>query len=85
MGRVKAIQMLCLAEITKRMAKATHAEEFRLLSPEVVAQYYMQDMRHLTREQVKVVFIDSNEQSAHRPGDVHGFSQFFDGSTREIF
>lgn len=62
MGRVKAIQMLCLAEITKRMAKATHAEEFRLLSPEAVAQYYMQDMRHLTREQVKVVFIDSKSK-----------------------
>lgn len=61
-GRVKAIQLLCVTELTKRMAKATAEEKFRLLSPEAVAQYYMQDMRHMTREQILIVFIDSKSK-----------------------
>lgn len=61
-GKVKAIQILCIAELTKRMAKATNQDGLRLLSPESVANYYMQDMRHMTREQILIVFIDSKSK-----------------------
>lgn len=61
-GRVKAIQLLCIAELAKRMAKASNQEGLKLLSPEAVANYYMQDMRHMTTEQILVVFIDSKSK-----------------------
>lgn len=61
-GKVKAIQMLCVAELAKRMAKASNEEGFRLLEPESVARYYMQEMRHMTVEKVMVVFIDSKNK-----------------------
>ncbi len=61
-GRVKAIELQCLTEITKRMAKEIHLEQFKLVTPKSVADYYMQDMRHLTREQVLLLMMDSKNK-----------------------
>lgn len=61
-GRVKAIQLLCITELTKRMAKATNEGKLQMLTPEAVANYYMQDMRHLTREEVLLIMLDSKSK-----------------------
>lgn len=61
-GTVKAIQLLCIAELNKRMTKAKRKDGVRLLSPETVASYYMEDMRHLTTEQIMLVMIDSKSK-----------------------
>lgn len=61
-GRVKAIQLLCIAELTKRMAKATNEGRLKMSTPEAVAHYYMQDMRHLTRERVLLIMLDSKSK-----------------------
>lgn len=61
-GRVKAIQILCLTELTKRMAKDIQKDSIKLTSPDTVANYYMQDMRHLSREQVLLVMLDSKNK-----------------------
>ncbi len=61
-GKVKAIQLQCVAELSKRMAKATSERGVRLTTPERVANYYMEDMRHLTREVVLLIMLDSKSQ-----------------------
>ncbi|HWT75425.1 MAG TPA: DNA repair protein RadC [Mobilitalea sp.] len=61
-GRVKAIELLCLTEITKRMSKEIHLDGLKLVTPQSVADYYMQDMRHLTREQVMLLMMDSKNK-----------------------
>ena len=61
-GRVKAMELLCLTELTRRMAKETLQEQIRLISPQSVADYYMQDLRHLTREQVLLLMVDSKNR-----------------------
>lgn len=61
-GRVKAIELLCLTEITKRMAREIHFEQLKMVTPECVADYYMQDMRHLTREQVLLLMMDTKNK-----------------------
>ncbi|MDF2541988.1 MAG: hypothetical protein K0S47_1706 [Herbinix sp.] len=61
-GRVKALQLLCIAELTKRMAKETHKEQLKLVTPQSVADYFMQDMRHLTTEQVLLLMMDSKNR-----------------------
>ncbi|MGB8455049.1 MAG: DNA repair protein RadC [Anaerocolumna sp.] len=61
-GRVKAIQLLCIAELTKRMAKATNEGRLKMITPEAVAHYYMQDMRHLSRERVLLIMLDSKSK-----------------------
>ncbi|HWT27446.1 MAG TPA: DNA repair protein RadC [Mobilitalea sp.] len=61
-GRVKAIELLCLTELTKRMAKEIHRDSLKLVTPQSVADYYMQDMRHLTREQILLLMMDSKNK-----------------------
>ena len=45
-GRVKAVQMLCLSELAKRLSKASAASGLNFSAPDTIAQYYMEDMRH---------------------------------------
>lgn len=61
-GRVKAIQLLCLTEITKRMAKEVHRDSLKFITPKSISDYYMQDMRHLSREQVLLLMLDSKSK-----------------------
>ena len=61
-GRVKAIELLCLTELTKRMAKEVHRDSMKFITPQSIANYYMQDMRHLSREQVLLVLLDSKSR-----------------------
>ena len=61
-GRVKAIQILSVVELTKRMSKAISEEGVRFNCPELVAEYYMQQLRHLTTEQIILVMIDSKSK-----------------------
>lgn len=58
-GRVKAIQLLCVTELTKRMAKEHYTEQTDFSSPKLIAEYYMQDMRYLECEQVMLLLLDT--------------------------
>ena len=49
-GKVKAIQIRCLAELARRMAKAEALEGLDFSSPNTIARYYMEDMRHRQKE-----------------------------------
>ena len=61
-GRVKAIQLLCLTELSKRMAKTTKKDTMQFINPEVVANYYMQDLRHLQQEKVILLMLDTKSK-----------------------
>ncbi len=61
-GRVKAIELLCMTELTKRMSREIHRDSLKLITPQSVADYYMQDMRHLAKEQVMLVMMDSKNR-----------------------
>ena len=58
-GRVKALQLMCVAEIAKRIAKSAAGPTVSFDSARSVAMYYMEDMRHLEREQTLAVFLDA--------------------------
>ena len=49
-GAVKAVQLKCVAEITKRMAKAVRRQGVSLRDASSVAAYYMEELRHEDRE-----------------------------------
>lgn len=61
-GRVKAIELVCLTELTKRMSKEIHKESIKFITPKSIADYYMQDLRHLSREQVLLLMLDSKSR-----------------------
>lgn len=84
-GRVKAIELLCLTELTKRMSREIHEESLRLSTPDSVANYYMQDMRHLTREQVVLLMLDSKNKMVKDMIISEGTVSTSIMPTREIF
>ncbi len=58
-GQVKAVQLVCLAELAKRISRTSYTDRLTLSSPSCVAETYMEGMRHLRQEIIKVVFLDS--------------------------
>ena len=58
-GPVKATQILCLSELTKRMARSTAQVSLDFSTPSSIAQYYMEDMRHQQRETVKLLMLNT--------------------------
>lgn len=65
-GRIKAIELACVAELSKRISKSQVKEKVRLCTPETVARYYMEDLKHLRCEQVHLVLLDTKN---HRLAD----------------
>lgn len=61
-GRVKAIQLLCVAELSKRLHRASFQEGICFNHPQVIADYFMEDLRHQHREQVVLVLLDSKSR-----------------------
>ncbi len=58
-GKVKAVQIACISELAKRLAKARAYELLRFTCPSSVAQYYMEDMRHESQEHMKLLMLNS--------------------------
>ena len=58
-GNVKAIQILCLSELAKRLSKAEAQSGLNFSAPETIAQYYMEDMRHRKKEAMKLLLLNS--------------------------
>lgn len=61
-GRVKAIQLKAVSEISKRMSKATYSKVLSIKSPGSVASAYMEEMRHFKREHTKLLLLDTKYQ-----------------------
>lgn len=58
-GKVKSAQLSCILELAKRLAKAEAGASLSFTSPASIARYYMEDMRHLKQEQMKLLMLNS--------------------------
>ena len=58
-GTVKAIQILCLSELAKRLAKTSAKEGLIFSLPSTIAEYYMEEMRHQKQEQMKLLMLNT--------------------------
>lgn len=61
-GDVKATQILCMAELSKRLASSKAQEKLSFHSPASVADYYMEKMRHLEREEMILIFFNGKNK-----------------------
>lgn len=61
-GKVKAIQLKCLAELAARMAKASAGERLCFETPFTVADYFMEELRHEEQEQLIVLFLNTKNK-----------------------
>lgn len=58
-GRVKAVQLLCIGELPRRTARQSVQDGVRLTSPSSIAAYFMEDMRHLGQEEIRAAFFNT--------------------------
>lgn len=58
-GEVKAVQLLCIAEIAKRTACMQSSDKLSFCKPDTVASYYMEKMRHRESEQLILILLDN--------------------------
>ncbi len=61
-GRVKAIQLVCVSELAKRLAKARACEMLQFTCPASIAKYYMEDMRHERQEVMKLLMLNTKSR-----------------------
>lgn len=59
LGKVKAVQLKAIAELSKRFARAQFSEGISFKDPVSVAEYYMEELRHLEQEVLLVVMLNS--------------------------
>ena len=58
-GNVKAVQLKCVGELAKRIASTRRRQQVVLESPESIASYYMERMRHEAQEILVLAMFDS--------------------------
>lgn len=58
-GKVKAIQIICLSELAKRLAKTSAKEGLIFNLPSSIAEYYMEEMRHQKQEHMKLLMLNT--------------------------
>ena len=61
-GTVKAVQILCLSELAKRLAKASAGEGLVFQLPSTIAEYYMEEMRHHEQEHMKLLMFNTKSK-----------------------
>lgn len=61
-GSVKAVQLKCVAEISRRMAMANRRDRICMNDAESIAAYYMEMMRHEAKEHLLLSMYDSNSK-----------------------
>lgn len=84
-GQVKAIQLKAVAELSKRISKTKSGYQLKMDNPGSIADYYMEQLRHLKQEQLVCAFFDSKNNFL---GDViisKGAVNYAYVSPRDIF
>ncbi len=84
-GRVKAIQLKAVAELSKRIAKTQSGYQLQMNMPSSIAAYYMEQMRHQKKETLVCAFFDSKCKFLGDAVISVGSVNFAYVSPREIF
>ena len=58
-GTVKAIQIKCIGELSKRIAQTTARKGLQFTQPGTIADYYMERLRHKEQEELICMMLDT--------------------------
>lgn len=61
-GAVKAVQIKCIVELSRRIAKKTAQNSLYFSQPQTIAEYYMEDFRHCQQEQVMLMLFNTKNK-----------------------
>ncbi len=59
LGKVKAVQLKCIAELSRRIARSRFSEGVSFNDPASVSKYYMEELRHEEQEVIMLVMLNS--------------------------
>ena len=75
-GRVKALQICCIGELSRRIWKQEASRGLDVRSAASVADYYMEDLRHLDYECIYLMLLDTRDNLQKSVcvsrGSIHG-------------
>lgn len=83
-GQIKAVQLLCLAELSKRLARQTKNDSAYFCRPSEVAGFFMEEMRNLETEHFYAVYLDASGRLLHYEVVFIGTIQTSIANPREI-
>ena len=86
-GKVKAIQIACIAELSRRIARSQigSAGSVDFTNPEQVGMYFMEDLRHESRERLLVLSLNSKGRLLGRDFLSMGTVNMTVASPRDIY
>ena len=84
-GEVKACELLCVAELSRRIAKGERRRRLVFTEPSSIADYYMEDLRHLEEEHILCVMLDTKARLIGEQEISCGTVNASLLSTRELF
>lgn len=84
-GRVKAIQIQCVLELSRRLSKAKAHLGLECTDPETIAGYYMEDMRYLRQEQLILLMLNTKNHMICDAVISKGCADYAVISPRDIF
>ncbi len=85
-GKVKKIQLLCLSELTQRVIRASITEQMQIFDePDKIAAFYMNSMRHLDVEEVRLLILNSRNALIHEVIVSKGSFDSASVSPREVY
>ncbi len=84
-GKVKALNLMCIAEICDRITKTKRADCLQFLTPADVADCYQEEMRHLESEQFRLLMLDTKSHLVHESVLSIGTVNYTCLSCRDIF
>lgn len=83
-GRVKAVQILCAVELSKRLARECKSNAPYFSRPEQLAAYFMEEMRNLETEHLYVAFLDTSGRLLYDQAVFKGTINYSVVNPREI-
>lgn len=83
-GKVKAVQILCAVELSKRLARECKSSAPYFNRPEQLAAYFMEEMRNLETEHLYVAFLDTSGRLLYDQAVFKGTINYSVVNPREI-
>lgn len=84
-GKVKAIQLKAIAELSKRIAKTNRGYDINMRYPASIANYFMEEMRHYKKEVLIGAFFDAKSNFLGYDKISVGSTSFAYVSPKDIF
>ena len=84
-GMVKAIQIVCIAELSRRIASTGRGKQLIFREPQTVPAYYMESLRHKEKEELWLLMLDSKSALLAESVLSMGTVNYAVAAPREIF